>query len=652
MGTFIANPQVFRASLKFCLFLFLGLSVSSCIHGQNISKKAQKYFAEGMEHLNWDRFTEAESSFLNAIKEEPSYTDAMEKLADVYEMTARFDNAYETMTKLISLNPKNIQYTNLRMAKLCLATYHFDEGLNIIEKLFPKGIPASANMVHKLKTDLQFAKEYISTNTTYKNTEIRPLNSHINTNEPEYFPTITADGNKLFFSRHVGFGTKTNHEDIFVSTWTGSDWGLPVGISPNVNSPFGEAAATISTDGRKLFLTICKHPNNYGGCDIWTTFKIGDIWLDPQNIGAPINSPAKETAPCLSSDGRSLYFVSDRKGGFGQLDIWVSHLQDNGKWSEPENLGPNINTPQDELRPFIHPDNKTLYFSSGGFPGFGNADIYMSKRDANEKWQSPINIGPPVNSFENDEGIFVSLDGKTGYFYSDRFSDSARLTKRNYDLFSFNLRKELAPNEVTFVKGIVMDEKNNKIAAKIDFIELDTKVKVNSTISDEKNGEYLLTLEAGKDYAMNISREGHMFYSENFSLKNLKPNENFKLNANLKKIKAGEKAVLKNIFFEYNSSGLKKQSEAELEILVEFMEDNPSLKIEISGHTDSIGSAEFNQELSEKRAKVVYDFLIGNKIPTSRLSYVGYGKSQPVATNETEAGRALNRRTEFKIISN
>ncbi len=629
------------ASLTLLLFTMCSPTI-----GQNISKKAQKFYDEGSEHLQWDRFGPAENAFLKAIEIEPEYTAALEKLAYVYVQTMRHEDAYKIFSKLIAPNPKNANELYLGLAKLCLATYRFDEGLEYLKRFKENG--GDAAKTKSIEDNLTFAKAYLAKNPVDAKKRVEPLNKLINTDGREYFPTITADGDKLFFTRHITGENKLVNEDIFYSLWLGKDWGEPHGL-PNVNTPSNEAAPAISPDGRRLYLTICESYENIGSCDIWVSYKVGDEWSKPTNIGQPVNSVAKETQPCISGDGRSLYFCSNRKGGEGGLDIWVTELQKDGKWSEPENLGSQINTPLDEQRPFIHPDNKTLYFSSDGLPGFGNADIFMSVRKGKGSWQKPVNIGPPINSYGNEEGIFVSLDGKTGYFASDRYDDVVD-EKRNFDIYSFNLGQEVKPSKVTYVKGVVFDdETKEKIAADIQFIDLSTKVPVNKTTSDEKNGEYLLTLEEGKSYAMNISKPGYLFHSQNFTLDKAKPGQSFKLNADLKKIKTGQKAALRNIFFEFNSASILPESQAELEILMEFMKSYPALKIEIEGHTDNVGKPAYNQNLSEQRAKSVYDFLIAQGIEQGRLTYRGYGETQPVATNDTEEGRAQNRRTEFRI---
>ncbi|HXH19903.1 MAG TPA: OmpA family protein, partial [Chitinophagales bacterium] len=641
-----------------CLLLLLAATFVSCsspsLSQTAISRKALKYYNEGVEHLNWDRTEEAEVSFLEALKIEPAYIDALKKLSQVYIQTRQYEKAYQMQQKLIGLGKADL----FEFARICLASgnsldstarlQRYEEGYKALLKTDVFNNPSALKEPGLLLASLGFAIDYSKKNLLDFRIEITPLNSNINTAAREYFPTLTADGSKLYFTRHVTVSNYLN-EDIFVSEWNGKDWGVPASVGSNVNTLSNEAAASISPDGRKLYFTICENNIGFGGCDIWVSERLGNTWLTPKNLGAAINTSAKETQPCISGDGRSLYFVSSRKGGLGMLDIWVSHLLSDGTWSVPENPGVFINTPFDEQRPFIHPDNHTLYFSSDGHPGFGHADIFMSKKNENGNWQKPLNLGLPINSYENEEGIYVSLDGSTAYFASDRFH-SGKATKRNYDLYNFNIAPSYAPDTVTYVKGIVYaDATKKRLAAEILFIDLKSGKTVNSTVSDESSGEYLLCLETGKDYAMNISKSGYLFFSQNFSLRGIGRGESFKLDAALKKIQAEEKTVLRNIFFETNSASLKPESTAELEILLKFLRENPAVKIEIEGHTDNAGTPEYNKSLSEQRAKAVYDYLLGKGIEKSRLSYKGYGETQPVASNDNEDGRAKNRRTEFRI---
>jgi outer membrane protein OmpA-like peptidoglycan-associated protein len=358
-----------------------------------------------------------------------------------------------------------------------------------------------------------------------------------------------------------------------------------------------------------------------------------------------INTRAKETQPYITGDGRTLFFVSSRPGGYGAGDIYESRLGDDGKWSEPKNLGPNINTDMDEERPFIHPDGVTLYFTSRGHEGMGGADLYMSHREVDGTWGKAVNLGYPINTPGDEIGIYVTTDGKWAYFASEQPD-----TRGGMDIYKFEMPDGIKPSPVSYVKGTVTDKANGgPLGTKIQFFDLNTGYIYSSASSDPKTGEYLATLPAGRNYACQISKEGYLFYSANFSLQNVKEGLPYIMDIQLQKIQVGSTVVLNNIFFETDKYELKEESKTELNTLIELLTKNPSLKIEIGGHTDNSGIEKDNENLSQNRAKSVYDYLIEKGISADRLSYKGYAATKPVADNKTPEGRAKNRRTEFVV---
>jgi outer membrane protein OmpA-like peptidoglycan-associated protein len=326
----------------------------------------------------------------------------------------------------------------------------------------------------------------------------------------------------------------------------------------------------------------------------------------------------------------------------------VTFINDSSRWSEPVPLSERINTSGDEQSVFIHPDDQTLYFSSDGHPGMGGLDIFMSKRQPDGSWGEPINLGYPINTANDENSLLVSPAGDIAYFASDRSGGKGGL-----DLYQFELYPAIRPEPITYMKGKVYDANTKEpIVASFELIDLATAKPVMRSVSNSGNGEFLVCLPAGKSYALNVSKDGYLFYSDNFELKNPKSvKEPFLKDVPLHPIKAGESVVLKNIFYDTDQFNLKDESKAELGKLISFMNKNPKVKIEISGHTDNVGTKTHNQTLSENRAKAVFDYLIANKIQESRMSYKGYGDSKPIASNDKEDGRAQNRRTEFMIVS-
>ena len=424
------------------------------------------------------------------------------------------------------------------------------------------------------------------------------------------------------------------------------NWGTPQGVAPNINLPSqNNAAHSITPDGKTLYYTICNKPGGFGSCDVYYSTKTATGWSDPINAGAAINTSATETQPCISADGKTLYFVSDRVGGLGKLDIWVSQLQADGKWGKPENMGPSINSAGVDEDPFLHADGETFYFSSDGRPGFGDDDIYYSRKGKDGKWAVAENMGYPINSFHKEWGMFITRDGNTAYYSTDRFNKDG-----NWDICTFAVPELLKPLPVTFVKGIVTDLATKKpLTAALEFVDVATGQIINHKQSANYDGSYLVTLPYGREYAVNILLKGYLFYSQHFTLKDVKAGDTYTKDIELAPIINGKSVVLNNIFFESKSFELQKESEIELNKLAQFLRENPTVKLEIQGHTDNVGTSAANLELSNNRAKKVLEYLVKAGVDNGRLTSKGYGETKPIVPNDTEEGRAKNRRTEFKV---
>ena len=480
----------------------------------------------------------------------------------------------------------------------------------------------------------------------------KKLEGQLNTDQNEFLPALTADESLLVFSRLVG-----SQEDIFYSRKTDGVWGEGQPISA-LNTPFNEASQSISADGRILVYTACERKDAIAGsCDLFLIEFKGEQWTQPVNIGPPVNTSAWESMPSISADGTTLIFASKRNGGQGGEDLWVTHRKQDGTWAKPQNLGEAINTTGDERAPFLHPDGQTLYFMSTGHPGMGKFDLFYSRKQANGHWGTPTNLGYPINTMANEGAIFVSLDGKKAFFNSNRIDQEDEVA--NSDIYTFELYPEARPLAVTYVKANIKDQKTRKsLSAKVTFTDLE-KGKMFASAFTDQTGTFLVCLPAGKDYALDVSMDGYLFHSENFALSGLNTiEEPFLLEIELvpipeETIVADEKpapVVLNNVFFETGSAELKKASLTELNRLYQLLEDNPKLKIRINGHTDNVGNETDNLQLSEARAKAVYDFLIEKGVDEARLKYKGFGESQPIDSNEKEEGRRKNRRTEFEVI--
>jgi len=574
-----------------------------------------------------------------ALSIDPNFLEAHYRMGDILKVLGRYEEAKTSYLK-VTAQANTFKNINFSLAECYAFQANYDSAYPLFQ-IYTNTPDLSDNRkktLAKYLRDCEFSIEAVQQPVPYDPINLGPS---INTQYQEYLPAITADDQTIIFTR------RANTEDFFIAQKNEDSWNPSLPLSSAINTPGNEGAQCISPDGQYLFFAGCGRADGLGKCDIYYAKKVGDKWSSPQNLGTPINSQYWESQPTISADGKTLYFVSDRKGGYGSYDIYKSTYIGAGKWSTPLNLGPNINTAGEEFSPFIHADNQTLYFCSDGWPGFGEKDIFFSKKAINGLWQKPNNLGYPINTPKEESSLFISNDGKQAYFASDNLKGYGGL-----DLYSFELYEAGRPEKVTYVKGTVFDNQTKEVlAAQVEIIGLQNFDTVYQSVCNASSGEFLASLPEGKTYALNVSMDGYLFYSGQFILSNKNNIEPFNLLIPLDPIAIGEKVALKNIFFESNSFQLKNESKYELLKLSEFLIGNQQIKIEIGGHTDYIGDDKTNVLLSSNRAKSVFDYLLKLSVSSQQLVYKGYGKSQPIESNNTEQGRANNRRTEIKIIA-
>jgi outer membrane protein OmpA-like peptidoglycan-associated protein len=589
-----------------------------------------------------------------AILADPHFIEAVMFKANILTDMKQYEKAIAAYKQAITINPDffpnnfySLGKTEFLVGQYTEAKTHFETFIT-----YPKIKSSLRTNALQYIANCAFAEQAVKNPVPFA-----PVNmgDSINSKDQEYFPAITADGKTFLFTRRLPTlspsGIKTEQEDFYVSKYGKNAWGKARPLS-EINTIDNEGAASLSADGQYLFFIGCDNDlhvrKTNGSCDIFLSKKNGDTFSKPRNLDIPINTGSWESMPSFSSDGRTLYFVRviRDKNNISQYDIMVSHIGDNSEWSEPVSVSDKINTPYDEMYAFIHPDDQTLYFTSNGHPGMGGLDIFMSKRQPDGTWGEPINLGYPINTKDDENSLLVSPDGEMAYFASDRPGGFGGL-----DLYQFPLYEKVRPQPVTYMKGKVFDAETKKfLSASFELIDLATGKTVVSSTSNVGNGEFLVALPTGKSYALNVSKEGYLFFSENFELKNVKNSRDpFIKDVPMKPIRKGESIVLKNIFFDTDKYELKDESKIELNKLIGFLKKNSTINFEISGHTDNVGTKEYNQGLSERRAKSVFDYLLANEIPSARMVSKGYGDTRPVADNNTDAGRAQNRRTEFMI---
>lgn len=487
----------------------------------------------------------------------------------------------------------------------------------------------------------------------------------ISTDKDEYLPIISPDNTLCLFTRRQPVSSKSQipgmisdklMEIFSFSERSGSnfDKGKPM-PSPPFNKNDNEGGATLSIDNKHLFYTICK---DEGGatlnCDIWYSDFVEGQWTDVKPLGANVNDPVYwDSQPSIAADGKTLFFSSDRPGGKGGKDIYKTVRDETTRqWSKPVNLGPAINTARDEKSPFMHSDSETLYFSSEGHPSVGGFDIFFARKNEKGEWMEPKNIGYPINTEADDLGFFVSTDGHLGYFATNIPGKMKGITAGGWDIYSFDLYKEARPDKVAFIKGSIVDEVSEGVkGTSVEIKDAKTKERIGAVV-DSITGEYaaMINLKKTQDVIVTIKKEGYAFNSQVVSVTAdtvvAKPK---KLDFSMKTIGVGETYTLNNIYYATNSADLKPESMIVIEEFAEFLKANPTLKIEIQGHTDNVGKVPDNMALSSNRAYTVKGVLEEKGIEGTRITASGFGATKPVAPNTTEEGRAKNRRTEFLI---
>lgn len=637
------------ALLGWCFIVGLQISISQpAAKYSSANKKALAHYDKAQFMLSRKMYVEAIPELESAIKKDPKFYEAYVSLGSVHKMLRSYQLAKEYLSKAIEIQPKNDGNYGLYFA---IGEINFRESdYEGAEKymngfLSFKNAPApQKEYAKKVIENCEFAKEQLKKPLKI---DAKPLPAPLNQFPLQYFPSMTADGNTLVFTALKSFSSQDD-ENLFVSNLSEKGWSVPVSISNNINTNNNEGTASISGDGKTLVFTACGRRDSKGSCDLYVSYKIGEEWSVPVNMGSPINSPEWDTHPSLSADGRMLFFTSNRRGGFGREDIYMSTKDEKGNWTIPQNLGKNINTSESEIGPFIHANGKTLFFSSNGWLGMGGQDLFYTNL-SDTGWSTPVNLGYPLNTSNDESGVLIRADMKKGYYSASKRQNGKDASSI---LYEFSVPEDLKKmSQVTLTKGMVTDaETQNPLKAKIELIDLSKNKVVSIVESDEKNGSYVLVLTEGSEYAIYVSAEGYLFKSLTFNYSNPKEFDPMTLDIALEKAKQGSHVVLNNIFFESGKFEIQEKSIPELEKVKKFLSLNPKLLVEISGHTDNIGKFDDNKKLSEARAKAVVDYLVNHGIPSDRLKFVGYADKQPLAENTDEQGRQLNRRIEFKIL--
>ena len=615
----------------------------------------------------------------------PNNADLNFKLGECYLASMFKYKALPYLEKAVKLNPSVDPYIHFLLGKAYHLDMQFDKAVSEYSKYQRTVMNGSDPYIVQ---EIMMRLEQCSNGKKLVANPIRVfvdnMGDNINTKYNEYGAVISADESVLVFTarRPNSTGGKIdpqlneNFEDIYISyKQPDGSWSPSKNIGEPINSNDHDANSGISNDGQRFAIYLGKS----NGGDLYESRLTGDIWSKPESMGKNINTKDfHESSACYSPDGNILYFVSDKPGGAGDHDIYISKLDDKGNWGEAVNIGNVINTPYSEEGVYMHPDGKTLYFSSQGHSSMGGFDIFKSVYNEKTKvWSKPENLGYPVNTTDDDVFFVISASGRHGYYTSmgtdsrglrDLYvvtflGDEKQVVLNNEDNLLASVAApvkevvvapviEVKEAQLTILKGVITDALTTKVLeAEIEIVDNQANVVIATFKSNSATGKYLVSLPAGKNYGIAVKKEGYLFHSENFDIPSTAAFQTVEKDVELKGLKVGSKIVLKNIFFDLDKATLRPESTAELNRLIKLMADVPTLKIELSGHTDSQGSDTYNQTLSEKRAKAVVDYLTNAGVAAGRLVSAGYGETQPISTNDTKEGRQLNRRTEFKVLS-
>lgn len=641
-----------KVELYLILILWIVCFASSETSGQATlstkSKKAIELYTEADNFRVRNQSDQAIQLLNQAISKDKSFVEAYYRLGLVYLGIKKYPEAILNFEKAASLTndvrkQKVIWYD---LGESYFLSGQYDKAITTFSDFVKVEIQNKQKIDHAniMLKNAEFAKTNLAIQSEYRQ---RVLSDTINRFATQYFPVLTADQKELIFTRRMGYKSEDDEDLVMAVKDELGRWQAPLSISSHINSIANEGTCTISADGRKLIFTSCSGRKVLGSCDLFESQKVGDEWSDPVNLGSNVNSIEWESQPSLSADGRTLYFVSDRRGGYGRNDIWFSTLSEDGSWSKAKNLGTPINTQYNEMSPFIHVNNRTLYFASNGLVGFGSHDLYYSEKE-DGKWTTPVNMGSPINDQEDQFSLFITADGKKGYYSHEERTPAGVSVGKIYEVHI--PESQQLKYKSNYVKGVITDKRTGKVLrAKIELFDIVKNEIVSLVESDSISGEYLMVLTQGSEYALYVNKRGYLFNSLNFNYSEVTDFEPLEKNIELEPALKGSVSVLKNIFFDVDKYDLKDKSITELDKIVRFLQENPKIKVEISGHTDNTGNQAYNQQLSEKRAQSVYSFIISKGIDPKRITWKGFGSTHPIAPNESEEGRQQNRRIEFAI---
>lgn len=629
------------------IFLFLSLLAISTAFAQKLhtkSDKAAKLYMQAYQAIEQNNWEMCNQLLDKALKIDTSFAEAWLMKAEIFREKQDYASAIIYYKKGYQTNPRTFYEVMYYIADCYMAISNYADAMKWFDGFLQSEFDKSANLVDKAKQKL---KSCVYANYAIQNpVPFEPVNlgNKINTPNDEYSPVVDFEQHTLIFSRAMISDSKM--EDFYGSVKFNNEWQLARNLGRTINTDGNEGSPALNANADFMVYAACNRNDGLGRCDLYWSFREDSIWLRGENMGSVVNSAFWESHPALTADGKRIFFVSNRPGGKGGMDIWTSVLNDDGKWTTPLNLGDSVNTSADEMYPYIHADGKTLYFSSDGWPGMGQKDLFYTQlKSSYNSWKTPKNLGYPINTPASETGLVIASDAQTAYFASGRKDGYGGL-----DIYTFQLPGNVRPNTAFKYVGVALDKISNRpVYSLISLISIRDTTKHYTTVNRNASGRFDFFGANDSLYLLSILSQGYLPYQMlvvSDSLHTNKIHKHF-----LTKLAKNVQMVIPAIYFDTDKFELKPESFPALQNLVYFLELNPKVKIEIGGHTDNSGLAAQNQFLSENRAKSVAQYLFQSGIEQNRITFKGYGAGKPIDSNNTTEGKAKNRRTEILILS-
>ena len=626
----------FKYRKGLALILSCILCCANIVLGQ--SKQAAESYEAGISALNKNDVQKAIQFFTLAASKDSLYLDPIITLFQVYHDQKDFQKAIHYFNEikkrdsiasipfLVKQGSALASLGQYKAAYQLLTPYIQNNSL-------PNYLKEKANEFYAI---CQFAtSQNIAPEISFNN-----MGDSINSPASEYFPTVSIQDSLFLFMRRLNL----SREDFYTSIMGVDGFSAAIPLSDTLNFAAKKGSMSLSADLQTLYYAADYAEQGYGRYDIYKVQRSPWGWSKPKNLGQRINSDFWDSAPSIAPDGNSIYFASNRPEGYGGIDIYVSFKNEKGYWEEAINLGPSINTKGDDQTPFIHADNQSLYFSSNGRAGFGGSDIYVSRKKIDGNWTTPINLGYPINTYDNEGTIAVASNGANAYIASDRADSRGEL-----DIYKITLAENTRAYKTWYIKGQIIDAATKKtIAAELQIVDPASGYPMMEMQIDSM-GQFLLALPYFDSLGLKINSPGHDYLSSILPIDSVKAMAGKTFNFSLTPIEKIFTKTFNQVYFETNAAILQPISSVELDALVRYLKSTLNAQILIEGHTDNTGTIAQNNLLSLQRANAIGDYLQQKGIAANRIQRKGLGSSMPIADNKTAAGRAKNRRTSFTI---